>query len=148
MANTFWEKDFLIMCSYMSQSADCFMHSGFLLHIISNYALRLYVVHRIRSAASPESWTVCRSTVRCAMRMVISMTSLREISLSSDSANRISPTCRTSLPSGLPSNFGNRKCFCGKVTKSLPRRCRTSRCRAVCHTDRGIYETGNNSNHI
>ena len=39
MANTFWEKDFLIMCSYMSQSADCFMHSGFLLHIISNYAL-------------------------------------------------------------------------------------------------------------
>ena len=41
MANTFWEKDFLIMCSYMSQSADCFMHSGFLLHIISNYALRL-----------------------------------------------------------------------------------------------------------
>lgn len=27
------------MCSYMSQSADCFMHSGFLLHIISNYAL-------------------------------------------------------------------------------------------------------------
>ena len=28
------------MCSYMSQSADCFMHSGFLLHIISNYALQ------------------------------------------------------------------------------------------------------------
>ena len=40
MANTFWEKDFLIMCSYMSQSADCFMHSGFLLHIISHYALQ------------------------------------------------------------------------------------------------------------
>ena len=40
MANTFWEKDFLIMWSYMSQSADCFMHSGFLLHIISNYALQ------------------------------------------------------------------------------------------------------------
>ena len=40
MANTFWEKDFLIMCSYMSQSTDCFMHSGFLLHIISNYALQ------------------------------------------------------------------------------------------------------------
>ena len=40
MANTFWKKDFLIMCSYMSQSADCFMHSGFLLHIISNYALQ------------------------------------------------------------------------------------------------------------
>ena len=40
MANTFWEKDFLIMCSYMSQSADCFMHSGLLLHIISNYALQ------------------------------------------------------------------------------------------------------------
>ena len=40
MADTFWEKDFLIMCSYMSQSADCFMHSGFLLHIISNYALQ------------------------------------------------------------------------------------------------------------
>ena len=40
MANTFWEKDFLIMCSYMSQSADCFMHSSFLLHIISNYALQ------------------------------------------------------------------------------------------------------------
>ena len=39
MAYTFWEKDFLIMCSYMSQSANCFMHSGFLLHIISNYAL-------------------------------------------------------------------------------------------------------------
>ena len=29
------------MCSYMSQSADCFMHSGFLLHIISNYALQI-----------------------------------------------------------------------------------------------------------
>lgn len=29
------------MCSYMSQSADCFMHSGFLLHIISNYALAM-----------------------------------------------------------------------------------------------------------
>lgn len=41
MADTFWEKDFLIMCSYMSQSADCFMHSGFLLHIISNYALQI-----------------------------------------------------------------------------------------------------------
>ena len=41
MANTFWEKDFLIMCSYMSQSADCFMHAGFLLHIISNYALQI-----------------------------------------------------------------------------------------------------------
>ena len=41
MANTFREKDFLIMCSYMSQSADCFMHSGFLLHIISNYALQI-----------------------------------------------------------------------------------------------------------
>lgn len=40
MAYTFWEKDFLIMCSYMSQSANCFMHSGFLLHIISNYALQ------------------------------------------------------------------------------------------------------------
>lgn len=43
MANTFWEKDFLIliMCSYMSQSAACFMHSGFLLHIINNYALQM-----------------------------------------------------------------------------------------------------------
>lgn len=41
MAYTFWEKDFLIMCSYMSQSANCFMHSGFLLHIISNYALQM-----------------------------------------------------------------------------------------------------------
>lgn len=42
MANTFREKDFLIpiMCSYLSQSAACFMHSGFLLHIISNYALQ------------------------------------------------------------------------------------------------------------
>ena len=50
----------------------------------------------------------------------------------------ISPTCRMSLPSGLPSNFGNRKCFCGKVTKSLPRRCRMSRRRAVCHTDSAI----------
>lgn len=42
MANTFREKGFLIpiMCSYLSQSADCFMHSGFLLHIISNYALQ------------------------------------------------------------------------------------------------------------
>ena len=40
MANTFREKGFLIpiMCSYLSQSAACFMHSGFLLHIISNYA--------------------------------------------------------------------------------------------------------------
>ena len=138
MANTFWEKDFLIMCSYMSQSADCFMHSGFLLHIISNYALRLYVVHRIRSAASPESWTVCRSTVRCAIRMVISMTSSREISLSSDSAKMISPTCRTSLPSGLPSNSDSRKCSCAWMAKSSPRRCRTSRCRAVCHIDSAI----------
>lgn len=43
MANTFREKGFLIpiMCSYLSQSADCFMHSGFLLHIISNYALQI-----------------------------------------------------------------------------------------------------------
>lgn len=42
MANTFREKDFLIpiMCSYLSQSAACFMHSGFLLHIISNYAFQ------------------------------------------------------------------------------------------------------------
>ena len=42
MANTFREKGFLIpiMCSYLSQSADCFMHSRFLLHIISNYALQ------------------------------------------------------------------------------------------------------------
>lgn len=42
MANTFREKGFLIpiMCSYLSQSAACFMHSGFLLHIISNYALQ------------------------------------------------------------------------------------------------------------
>lgn len=40
MANTFREKGFLIpiMCSYLSQSAAYFMHSGFLLHIISNYA--------------------------------------------------------------------------------------------------------------
>ena len=42
------------------------------------------------------------------------------IFLSSDSANRISPTCRTSLPSGLPSNFGSRNCFCARVTKLLP----------------------------
>lgn len=43
MANTFREKDFLIpiMCSYLSQSAACFMHSGFLLHIISNYAFTI-----------------------------------------------------------------------------------------------------------
>ena len=43
MANTFREKGFLIpiMCSYLSQSAACFMHSGFLLHIISNYALQI-----------------------------------------------------------------------------------------------------------
>lgn len=42
MANTFREKGFLIpiMCSYLSQSAVCFMHSGFLLHIISNYAFQ------------------------------------------------------------------------------------------------------------
>lgn len=42
MANTFREKGFLIpiMCSYLSQSTACFMHSGFLLHIISNYALQ------------------------------------------------------------------------------------------------------------
>ena len=42
MANTFREKGFLIpiMCSYLSQSAACFMHSGFLLHIISNYAFQ------------------------------------------------------------------------------------------------------------
>ena len=99
---------------------------------------RLYVVHRIKSAASPESWTDCRSTARCAMRMAISTTSSREISLSSDSANRISPTCRTSLPSGLPSNFGSRNCSCARVTKSLPRRCRTSRRRAGCHTDSTI----------
>lgn len=43
MANTFREKGFLIpiMCSYLSQSAACFMHSGFLLHIISNYAFQI-----------------------------------------------------------------------------------------------------------
>lgn len=43
MANTFREKGFLIpiMCSYLSQSAACFMHSGFLLHIISNYAFTI-----------------------------------------------------------------------------------------------------------
>ena len=43
MANTFREKGFLIpiMCSYLSQSAACFMHSGFLLHIISNYAFAM-----------------------------------------------------------------------------------------------------------
>lgn len=42
MANTFREKGFLIpiMCSYLSQSAACFMHAGFLLHIISNYAFQ------------------------------------------------------------------------------------------------------------
>ena len=42
MANTFREKGFLIpiMCSYLSQSTACFMHSGFLLHIISNYAFQ------------------------------------------------------------------------------------------------------------
>lgn len=42
MANTFREKGFLIpiMCSYLSQSAAYFMHSGFLLHIISNYAFQ------------------------------------------------------------------------------------------------------------
>ena len=55
---------------------------------------------------------VCRSTVRCAIRMVISMTSSREISLSSDSAKMISPTCRTNLPSNSRSVFGNRKCSC------------------------------------
>ena len=32
--------------------------------------------------------------------------------LSSDSANRISQTCRTSLPSNSRSVFGNRKCSC------------------------------------
>ena len=148
MANTFWEKDFLIMCSYMSQSADCFMHSGFLLHIISNYALRLYVVHRIRSAASPESWTDCRSTAHCVMRMAISTTSSRGISSLPVSEKMISPTCRMSLPSGLPSNFGSRKYLCTWMTKSLPRRCRMSRCRAVCRTDRRIYETDKYSNHI
>lgn len=43
MANTFREKGFLIpiMCSYLSQSTACFMHSGFLLHIISNYAFQI-----------------------------------------------------------------------------------------------------------
>ncbi len=43
MANTFREKGFLIpiMCSYLSQSTACFMHSGFLLHIISNYAFTI-----------------------------------------------------------------------------------------------------------
>ena len=42
MANTFREKGFLIpiMCSYLSQSTACFMRSGFLLHIISNYAFQ------------------------------------------------------------------------------------------------------------
>ncbi len=29
------------MCSYLSQSADCFSHSGFLLHIINCYALQI-----------------------------------------------------------------------------------------------------------
>ena len=49
----------------------------------------------------------------------------------------ISPTCRTSLPSGLPSNFGSRKYLCMRMTKSLPRRCRMSRRRVECHTDEG-----------
>ena len=68
MADTFWEKDFLIMCSYMSQSADCFMHSGFLLHIISNYALQTLCgsPHKIcredgcKVYFTDGSWVICR----------------------------------------------------------------------------------------
>ena len=40
------------------------------------------------------------------------------IFLSSDSANQISPTCRTSLPNSLRSNSGSRKCLCVWMTKS------------------------------
>lgn len=47
-------------------------------------------------------------------------------------------TCRTNLPSGLPSNSDSRKCSCARVTKLLPRRCRTNRRRAECHTDSTI----------
>ena len=46
------------------------------------------------------------------MRTVIFMTLSRGDFLSSDSANRISPTCRTNLPSNSRSIFGNRKCSC------------------------------------
>ena len=60
------------------------------------------------------------------------------IFLSSDSANQISPTCRTSLPNSLRSNSGSRKCSCVWMAKSWPHRCWTSRCRAVCHIDSAI----------
>ena len=138
MAYTFWEKDFLIMCSYMSQSANCFMHSGFLLHIISNYALQILCgsPHKICNEDGKLDGLPLNRALRDADGDIYDI--VAGIFLSSDSANRISQTCRTSLPSGLPSNFGSRKCFCGKVTKSLPRRCRTSRCRAVCHTNSTI----------
>ena len=43
---------------------------------------------------------------------VIFMTLSREVSLSSDSANRILQTCHMGLPNSLRSNFGSRKCSC------------------------------------
>ncbi len=52
-------------------------------------------------AASLESWMVCRSTVRCAMRMVIFMTLSRGNFLSSDSAK----SDFTDLPHELAEQF-------------------------------------------
>ena len=54
---------------------------------------------------------VCRSTVRCAMQMVIFMTSSREISLSSDSAKLISQTCRTRLAERFAEQFRQPEIF-------------------------------------
>lgn len=52
-----------------------------------------------------------RSTVRCAMRTVISTTSSREISLSSDSAKMISPTCRTNSAEQFAEQFRQPELF-------------------------------------
>lgn len=118
--------------------------------LVGGYLEAVYPFEQPVALVCRESGKLDGLTLNRALRdaTVIFMTLSRGDFLSSDSANRISPTCRTNLPSGLPSNFVNRKCFCARVTKLLPRRCRTSRCRAVCRTDRRIYETGNNSNHI
>ena len=80
--------------------------------LVGGYIQAVYPFEQPVALVCCESGKLDGLPVRCAMRMAISTTSSREISLSSDSANRISPTCRTNLPSNSRSVFGNRKCSC------------------------------------
>ena len=58
----------------------------------------------------------------------------------------------TDLPHELAEQFAERfrqpEIFMHVDGKSLPRRCRTSRCRAGWHIDRRIHETGNDTDNI